>query len=205
MMSPRSRQLAVAVLVFVAGSSAGRASAGPPRRGAKTRKKGSGINAYARWLPPSPARANERWVKVWYNERGWWVSWRAVNVDLGRPLGQRVLALDIKGRIDCKGDGELQEPVAVSGLTTVNKVECNGKSIYFEAPLGGLPRTLRFGSTAKSLKFTFIVDGRKSAADVLIGEDAVSPKRMPFTLKTPEIPKRQDRSRPPQRSKPAQE
>ncbi len=152
--------------------------------------KESDIDAYARRMPATLARAGKRWVKVWYDGTRWWIAWSAVDTYVDGAGRTRALKLYIKGRVDRVGDGEIEEVVSGGrGLARVlDKVEQNKKSFYFEAPLTPLARTLQFRTTAKKLKFSFNVDGRRNPQDILIGEKGQSPKRMPFTLKTPEAP-----------------
>ena len=154
---------------------------------ASSSRKTSDIDAYSRRVPPTPAQAPDRWVKIWHDGRSWHIAWAATVTTVNHRGRTRALKLDIKGRVDRVGDGEIGAVnIGRKGRgEIVDKIEHNEKAILFEALLTPMPRAISFSSTAEALRFNFIVDGRRHPKDILIGEKGVNPKRMPFTLVTP--------------------
>ena len=146
----------------------------------RAKVKHEDIDAYSRRPPATPARAKDRWVKIWHNGLSWEIAWYS-------SKASRSNRYDIKGLIKCKGEGGLAD-VRVTGKWPARKLEHNKDTLVFEADLGVASRAMRIEADAEYMWFSLLVDGLRDPKQILIGEKGESPKQMPFTLKKPEIP-----------------
>ena len=172
------------LITAVSNSLAAPASAGD---GSRKGRKGD-IDAYSLFPPKTPARAKDGWVKIWHNKAGWHVAWQLafewIRGKDGRPTAD---TSHLKGVIRCKGGGKIGE-VTVRGLK-IDKLDHNDKAIALDSLLGPASRSIHFKATADRVTFDLIIGGTRRPSAIVIGANCHSPKRVPFTLKTPVIPK----------------